>query len=101
MGLKWLVFLIGPMYLIGMWLSEDQRANIIKTCLKEITLRLQILTTTLHTIVYTIGKSYVSNQEISKHALPKTITNQGISDSQSSFCICFIIDLLCNRSFFV
>ena len=42
MGLKWLVFLIRPLYLIGMWLGEDQRANIIKTTfLKEIGLRLQ------------------------------------------------------------
>ena len=30
-GLKWLVFYIGPLDLIGMWFSEDQRANIIKT----------------------------------------------------------------------
>ena len=30
-GHKWLVFLIRPLYLIGMWLGEDQRANIIKT----------------------------------------------------------------------
>ena len=30
MGLMWLVFLIGPLYLIGMWFNEDQRANIIK-----------------------------------------------------------------------
>jgi hypothetical protein len=31
MGLKWLIFLIRPLDLIGMWFSEDQRANIIKT----------------------------------------------------------------------
>ena len=30
MGLKWLLFLIGPLYLIGTWFSEYQRANIIK-----------------------------------------------------------------------
>ena len=24
------VFLIGPVYLVGMWFGEDQRANIIK-----------------------------------------------------------------------
>jgi hypothetical protein len=29
-GLKWLVFLIEPLYLNGMWLGEDQRANMIK-----------------------------------------------------------------------
>ena len=31
MGLKWLIFLIGPLDLIGMWFGEDQRANILKT----------------------------------------------------------------------
>ena len=30
-GLRWLIFLIGPLYSIGMWFSEDQRANIKKT----------------------------------------------------------------------
>ena len=28
--LKWLVFLIGPLHLIGMLFNDDQRANIIK-----------------------------------------------------------------------
>ena len=27
---KWLVFLIKPLYWIGMWFGEHQRANIIK-----------------------------------------------------------------------
>ena len=31
MGLKWLVFLIGPIDLIVMWFGEDQRANVRKT----------------------------------------------------------------------
>ena len=31
MSLNWLVFSIRPLYLIGMWFSEDQRANIVKT----------------------------------------------------------------------
>jgi hypothetical protein len=31
MGLKWLVFLIKPMYLIGMWFGEDQSENTLKT----------------------------------------------------------------------
>jgi hypothetical protein len=30
MSLKQLVFLTKPLYLIGTWFSEDQRANIIK-----------------------------------------------------------------------
>jgi hypothetical protein len=31
MGLKWLVFLTGPLYLFGVWFGEYQRANIIET----------------------------------------------------------------------
>ena len=31
MGLKWHLFLIGPLYLIGMWFGEDERASTIKT----------------------------------------------------------------------
>ena len=31
MGLKWLLFLIGPLDLIGIWFREDQRTNITKT----------------------------------------------------------------------
>ena len=30
MDLKWLVFLIRPLYFIGIWFSEDKRAHIIK-----------------------------------------------------------------------
>ena len=30
-ALKWLVFVIGPLDLIGMWFSEDERVSIIKT----------------------------------------------------------------------
>jgi hypothetical protein len=32
MGLKWLLFLIGPLYFSGMWFGENQRANIMKKC---------------------------------------------------------------------
>jgi hypothetical protein len=31
MGLKWLIFFIGPLGLSGMWFRENERANIIKT----------------------------------------------------------------------
>jgi hypothetical protein len=31
MGVIWFLFLINPLYLISMWLSEDHRANTIKT----------------------------------------------------------------------
>jgi hypothetical protein len=30
MGPKWLIILIGPVELIGMWFGEDQGANIVK-----------------------------------------------------------------------
>ena len=33
-----------------------------------------IYTTVLHSVVNTIGRAYVSNKEINKHALPITIT---------------------------
>ena len=40
MGLKWLVLVSGPLYLTGLLLSEDQRANIIKkTCIQKIGLQ--------------------------------------------------------------
>ena len=36
MGLKWLLFLIKPLDLIGMWFGDDQREHNIKsTCSKE------------------------------------------------------------------
>ena len=60
MGLKWLVFFIRPLDLIGMRFGEDQRANIINYVLlinlKEVGLRLQISMTTLHSIGNTISK---------------------------------------------
>jgi hypothetical protein len=30
-GVIWLIFLIGPLHVFGVWFSEDQRANIMKT----------------------------------------------------------------------
>jgi hypothetical protein len=35
MGLKWLVPLIGPLDLIGMWFGEDQRTDIIITYVQK------------------------------------------------------------------
>ena len=62
MGLKWLVFLIKPLDLVGMWFGEDQRANITKThTLKEIGLCLNILITALHSMMNTIERTIVSN----------------------------------------
>ena len=46
-------------YLVGVWLGGDQRMNTIKTCFKEIGLRLKILSTTPHSIVNTIGRTDV------------------------------------------
>ena len=75
MGLKWLAFIIGPLSLIGMWFGEHQRANLVKTHdSKEIGSHLQLLITTLHSIVSTIRRTYESMEEISKHALLITIT---------------------------
>ena len=43
-----------------------------------------------------IGRTYhVSSLKTNKHALPrKPLLNQGRSDFQFGFCICFIVDLL-------
>ena len=49
MGLKWVVFLIMPLDLVGMWFGEDQRANIIKHTLRKIRLCPQILWKLLYT----------------------------------------------------
>ena len=71
---KLLVFLIGLLCFIGMWFGEDQKSKHHKdTCLKEIVLHCQILTTPLQSIVYIFGMTYVFNQGINKHALPITI----------------------------
>ena len=45
--------------------------------LKEIELHLQIVITTLHSMVNTIERVYVSSLEINKHALMITITKLG------------------------
>ena len=45
------IFIIGPLYLIGMWFDEEQRANIVKTHVQSDRLCLQILVITLHSII--------------------------------------------------
>ena len=56
-GLKRLVLLIGPLYLIDMWFGEDQRANMLKTQVqKRLDYIFKISITTLHSIVNTIGR---------------------------------------------
>lgn len=49
------------MYLIGVWLGQDQKTNTVNTvtCLKEIGLLFQILLPTTHSIVNSIGRTYV------------------------------------------
>ena len=76
-----------------MWFSEDHRINIIKThALKEIDLRLQILVTTLHSIMNTIGRTYASNQE----------TNNGcISDNHNKIKVGPIYNPIFVESYFI
>ena len=63
------------LYLIGMWLGEDQRTNTIKdTYLKEFGLRSQFVLTTPHSIVNTIERTYAFDQGITKHALLQALT---------------------------
>lgn len=63
MGLKWLIFLIGHLYLIGtMCFGDDQNSrHHTNTCLKDNGLCLQILITALHSIFNTFNSNYVSN----------------------------------------
>ena len=56
-GVIWLVFLIEHLYLIGVWLGEDQRKSSIHTL--EIGLHLQIFYTTPLAITNTIGRTFV------------------------------------------
>ena len=103
MGLKWLVFLIGPLYLIDMRFGEDQRANIIKTRSKEIGLHPQILISALHSIVNAIRRTYISSSKVNKHALPISITNLGEVHFSNFlffiFCKFFIVKSLMQHKF--
>ena len=62
--LLWMLFLIGPLELISVWFSEDQRKNITKThAQKEIGLHLHIILTTPPLILNTIGRMCVSSPQ--------------------------------------
>ena len=54
------------------WESKSKHHK--DTCSKEIGLRLQISITTLHSIVNKIGRTYVSDYQVNKHALQTTIS---------------------------
>ena len=69
------------------------------TCLNEIGQCLQILITTLHSIMNTIGRTYLSNQGIHTHALLITITKSRKVRFQSNFNRCFIIYLVMQHEF--
>lgn len=59
-GLKWSIFLMRFLYLIGMWIGEDRRGNIMKdTCLKEIGLCFEISIIALHSTMNTIGRTCI------------------------------------------
>ena len=81
----WLLFLI-TYILIGVWLREGQNIKHLQdTCLKEVGIHHSILLTTPHSMVNTIGRTYVSSWRVNKLALLKT---------GSEFCRCFIGDFL-------
>jgi hypothetical protein len=59
----------------SVWFDKDHKSNHHDgTCLIEIELHLQILITTLLSIVNTSGRTHVSTSKINKHALLTTIT---------------------------
>ena len=64
MDLKWLVVYMGRLDLIGMWFWGGSKSKHCKdTCFKEIGLSLGVLIISLHSIVNTTIKIYVSIQE--------------------------------------
>ena len=60
-GVICLLFIIRHLYLIGVWFGEDQRTKTTKHMFKRDWLSLQILLSTPHSIVNTIGRTYVFN----------------------------------------
>ena len=96
MDLKWLIFLIRPLYWVGRWFNGGKRAKHHKdTCSKEIGLCLQILITILHSTMNAIGRTHVSSKEISKHEVLITIAKSRMVQFSIHFSAnVFIVDLL-------
>ena len=101
-SMKWLVFFIRP-YIWLVWVQWGSMTKHKDTCSKVIGLCLCLFITTLHIVVNKIGRTYISNQEINKHALLINYNqNPGRSDFQFGlFAEWFIIDLLMQHKFFL
>ena len=94
------IFLIGHLYLTGVWFGEDQRANNMKTHVYDKLDYIFIFLLTIpHSKVNIIGSTYVFSLGINKHALPITIPNHGRSNFQFDSCWCFVADLLMQHNF--
>lgn len=57
-GIKWLIYLVNPLYVYEMWLGVDQRANIMKIHVRKRVSTSSYIKTPLHAIV---GKASVYN----------------------------------------
>ena len=63
------------LYLIGVWLGEDPRTNSINIHVsKRLVYVFKILLATPHSIVNTIGRTYVLGEEINRHVFPIIVT---------------------------
>ena len=87
--LNWLMFLIGPLYLIGKWFGEGQRANIVKDiCLKEV-----------GTTSSNINNYSTLNSEDNWKDLCTQLKNSTNLHFPRLCLICFIVELLVQHEF--
>ena len=98
MGLKWLVFLIGLLDLIGIYVVQWGSTSKYKkdTCLKEIGLCLQIIITNLHSMNEHNWEDLciqLRNQQTCTSMITKS------SEVPSGFCLCLIVNLLTEHEF--
>ena len=98
-GVLWSIFLVGTLYLIGVWLGADQRTNIIKAhVLERIGWSFQIWLTTPRSLANTVGRTYEFCFEgINKHALPITMTRGG-TIFRMSFVDVSLLDLSVHKN---